>query len=361
MMMKCRENAPSRKTPAVNATTQRQSAATFLIYLVMTIPVILFTGQFVVVVSAIPRKTRLTWVNGIGYRYDHMEEEAPFISRFFGGKRVDFYHNPTAMSSDDDVAGYYRDLTQAGAQKLGRITEEVEGLSRHLRDAVAAVGKNGRVIHIAHSQGALVTSLAAKKLTTREMRQIEVLAFGGAASLRSTPATPFLRCVNYYALNDPLLFVVPTAEQALRSGLVSDDEFCFLAPRDGDPITDHHLLGPTYAQALQWEGRRFQHEYQSVAYRTVRFMVLLLKAIMIVLFNRCLILLKKVESTVMVPFYDNIVRPAIVMMMDLIKLSMMILQKERKRFSEDFLAIAIHRDMISRDLRHSDLALNTSC
>lgn len=149
-------------------------------------------------------------------------------------------------------------------------------LNRHLKNAVAEVGKNGRVIHIAHSQGALVTALAAKHLTPLEMNQMEVLAFGGAAALRKTPQTPFARCINYYSVNDPLLFVVPTAAQALRSGFVHDEEFCFLAPRSGDPIADHGLLGPTYSKALYWEGQRYQAQYQSIVYRTCRFLALLI-------------------------------------------------------------------------------------
>lgn len=141
---------------------------------------------------------------------------------------------------------------------------------RHLRESVAEVGKRGRVVHIAHSQGALITSLAAKKLSPLEMSQIEVLAFGGAVALRKTPETPFARVVNYYSVNDPLLLMVPTAAQALRSGLVADEEFCFLAPRVGDPIRDHDLLGPTYRTALGWEGIRFQQTYQSILYRSTR-------------------------------------------------------------------------------------------
>jgi hypothetical protein len=145
-----------------------------------------------------------------------------------------------------------------------------------LKNAVAAVGKRGRVIHIAHSQGALVTALAAKHLTPLEMNQMEVLAFGGAEALRKTPKTPFARCINYYSVNDPLLFVVPSAAQALRSGFVHDEEFCFLAPRSGDPVEDHSLLGPTYAKALYWEGQLFQTKYQSLAFRSFRFLVLLI-------------------------------------------------------------------------------------
>jgi hypothetical protein len=57
-----------------------------------------------------------------------MEEGQKAISNFFGGKRVMFCHNPTSMSDDDDTLGYIGDLTQAGTQKLGRITQEVDTL-----------------------------------------------------------------------------------------------------------------------------------------------------------------------------------------------------------------------------------------
>jgi hypothetical protein len=212
----------------------------------------------------------LTWINGIAYNLDHMVVAQVEISKYFGGKNVEFCHNPTSMEHEEDLKGYLTDLSQAGQQKLGLITEEVDSLVKHLQDAVKYVGKYGVVIHIAHSQGALITSLASKKLSTNDMGHIEVLTFGGAAALRKTPKTPFKRCINYYAVNDPLLMVVPSAAQALRSGLVADDEFCFLAPRCGDPILDHDLCGPTYAQALQWEGDRFKRIYISPLRRALR-------------------------------------------------------------------------------------------
>ena len=227
------------------------------------------------------RKTRLTWVNGIAHNLDHMEEGERFMSKLFAGKPIIYCHNPTAMEHDEDMKGYLFDLTQAGQQKLGVSTAEVDTLVKHLKESVADVGKNGCVIHIAHSQGALITHLAAKHLTKDEMSHIEILAFGGATALRKTPQTPFKRCINYYSVNDPLLMVVPSAAQALRSGLVvgnGDDEFCFLAPRIGDPIRDHHLWGPTYAQALQWEGDRFHQIYVSHAYRLFRFLSLFILA-----------------------------------------------------------------------------------
>lgn len=83
--------------------------------------------------------------------------------------------------------------------------------------------------------------------------------------------------------------VVPSAAQALRSGLLvgdGDDEFCFLAPRIGDPIRDHNLWGPTYAQALQWEGDRFHQIYVSPVFRIYRFVFLLMQALIVTLVNR---------------------------------------------------------------------------
>jgi predicted transcriptional regulator len=134
------------------------------------------------------RKTRLTWVNGIAYGLHHMESEKHDISKLFGGKEVEYCRNPTSMSNDEDLLGYYSDLTQAGTQKLGRMTAEVNKLVDHLKESIAKVGKRGKVIHIAHSQGALLTALASKLLTPLEMSQIEVLAFGGAAALRKNSA-----------------------------------------------------------------------------------------------------------------------------------------------------------------------------
>lgn len=233
----------------------------------------------VLVNSTHAAKTQLTWVNGIGHNLEHMDLPTSVIQDLFGGTEPEFCHNPTAMTSEEDYMGYLGDLTQAGAQKLGRITAEVNSLVRHLKAALGRVGKNGRIVHIAHSQGALITSLAARQLNATEMSRIEVIAFGGAAALRRCAATPFARCVNYYSVNDPLLALVPSAERALRSGflgvcsrgLPSDEpEFVFLTPRGGDPVLDHGLLGPTYLQALQWEGRRFQRLYQPISHRAAR-------------------------------------------------------------------------------------------
>jgi hypothetical protein len=74
------------------------------------------------------RKTRLTFVNGIGYALSHILLEEKAISKLFGGEKVEYCHNPTAMTHEGDTVGYLGDLTQAGTQKLGRSTAEVVAL-----------------------------------------------------------------------------------------------------------------------------------------------------------------------------------------------------------------------------------------
>ena len=74
----------------------------------------------------------LTWVNGIAHNLDHMENGQTSISSLFGGRPVVFCHNPTAMTGEGDYRGYIGDLTQAGTQKLGRITAEVDALVRYV-------------------------------------------------------------------------------------------------------------------------------------------------------------------------------------------------------------------------------------
>lgn len=91
-------------------------------------------------------------------------------------------------------------------------------------------------------------------------------SFGGAATI-CTSEFPFARCINYYAVNDPILNVVPSAVKALKSGFSfgggMEQEIIFLASRTGDPVTDHGLLNPTYLEALLWEGQRYQSLYLS--------------------------------------------------------------------------------------------------
>jgi hypothetical protein len=186
-----------------------------------------------------PCRTKLTWVNGIAHLPEHMVDPTYVISSAFGNVKVDYCHNPSAMTSESDYIGFVKDGIQASGHQMGRVTKEVDTLVDHLRDALDEVGRSGKVIHIAHSQGSVITWLAAKRLTPEECRRIEVISFGGAATI-CTSEFPFSRCINYYAVNDPILNVVPAAVKALRTGFSfgsgMEQEIIFLASRTGKSI-----------------------------------------------------------------------------------------------------------------------------
>ena len=79
------------------------------------------------------------------------------------------------MSKPSDAIGYVKDLTQATTQLFGRITAEVNDLVEHLRSLCSQTGDHGKVLHLCHSQGVLITYLAAQKLDPSEQRKIEII------------------------------------------------------------------------------------------------------------------------------------------------------------------------------------------
>lgn len=78
-------------------------------------------------------------------------------------------------------------------------TEEVRQLAQHLSTNLDAMGGDGLLVHIAHSQGALITSLCRRHLTTAQCARIHVIVLGGAASISDRE---FGSAVNYYCTNE---------------------------------------------------------------------------------------------------------------------------------------------------------------
>jgi hypothetical protein len=87
-----------------------------------------------------------------------------------------------------------------------------------------------------------------------------VVNFGGA---RSITQKYFAKATNYYARNDPILYVNRRAMALMQQVMNQTDgeviylkhntSFVFLQGRAGDALADHSLVGPTYLMALQRE------------------------------------------------------------------------------------------------------------
>lgn len=71
---------------------------------------------------------------------DHMDEGSEPINARFNAN-VEFCHNPTAMTTENDYVVFLGELTQAGYHKLGKFTQEVDTLVEHLRNAIKSAGE----------------------------------------------------------------------------------------------------------------------------------------------------------------------------------------------------------------------------
>ena len=96
--------------------------------------------------------------------------------------------------------GALSDLSQAALQKVfSADTEGVRQLAQHLSTHLEAVGSDGLLVHIAHSQGALITSLCLRHLTIAQRARVHVIVLGTAESISDRE---FGSAVNYYCTNE---------------------------------------------------------------------------------------------------------------------------------------------------------------
>lgn len=148
-------------------------------------------------------------------------------------------------------------------------------LAEHLRNILNDLRPKGRVLHIAHSGGAILTYLAVKyHLTYAESSRIDVVTLGGGRSLTHKYFKG--RILNYYARNDPVLILEKRASYLMKIvaamktndsyDTIRDDKhnttFVFIQPIAKDPLMDHSMYGPTYRLALSWEAVEYRKRLQ---------------------------------------------------------------------------------------------------
>jgi hypothetical protein len=211
----------------------------------------------------IPNQMIVTFVNGIYHSENDVKEISEYLKATFRCDVRSFY-NPTSGS-------WVKDAYKAGFEMVLRPNDLAlaKKLAEHLRSALNDVNpKQGRVLHIAHSGGAILTYLAAKyHLTHSEVTRIDVITLGGGRSLTRKYFRG--RLFNYYARNDPVLIVEQRAAKLLKRtrndtyeeirDIKHNTSFVFLTGIAKDPIFDHSMNGPTYRKALAYEAEQFQH------------------------------------------------------------------------------------------------------
>ena len=208
-------------------------------------------------------KIAVSFINGIYHSNEDWNRITENLTAEFGVP-VHAMYNPSS-------GRWLYDATQAGYELLRSPADSatVSKLAMHLRGLLATLEPPGRVLHLAHSGGAIITYLAAKhRLTREETDRIDVATFGGARSITRKYFRG--RTVNYYARNDPLLVLDRRANSLVkRATNGSFDEvyyqkyntsFIFMLGVANNPILDHSMEGPTYLMALRreaiWRRRR---------------------------------------------------------------------------------------------------------
>jgi hypothetical protein len=219
----------------------------------------------------------VTFINGIHHTYEECKNISAILETVLGAPVFPFY-NPTTGS-------WMKDLSRASVDLIFRSDDIV--LARNLTEHFRKIFRDdlhpqGRILHIAHSGGAILTYLAAKHhLSRQEANRIDVITFGGGKSItRKYFSTG--RVVNYYARNDPLTIIDMRTNGLLRkyeSGLVSlqnttttrerkhgtmnekkhNTTFVFLEAVMNHPLSDHSMFGPTYRMAMDLEADQLKN------------------------------------------------------------------------------------------------------
>lgn len=203
----------------------------------------------------------ITFVNGIYHSVEDWVRISTNLENIFGYEVRPFY-NPSS-------GWWMTDISRAGFDLVLRPNDLMiaRDLAEHLRAALADLHPHGRVLHLAHSGGAILTYLAAKHhLTYHEIARIDVATLGGGKSITRKYFKGWVR--NYYSRNDPLTVVDNRANKLLkRSGSAPVAEvrdtkhntsFVFIEPLERNPISDHSMECRTYGIALRMESLAMQ-------------------------------------------------------------------------------------------------------
>lgn len=186
-----------------------------------------------------------------------------------------------------------QDATRAGYHLVLKPNdaETVYSLAIHLRTLLSELPPRGRLLHIAHSGGAILTYLAAKHhLTYSETSRIDVVTFGPGRSITRKYFQG--RLVNYYATNDPVVLLDKRAgtlirKQAEYSRWISQNlslntsyfsvrdakhntTFTFISAIANHPILDHSMEGPTYRLGMEIEAANYRQRLEQLVEDTLR-------------------------------------------------------------------------------------------
>ncbi|MEI6531374.1 MAG: RHS repeat-associated core domain-containing protein [Chlamydiota bacterium] len=146
------------------------------------------------------------------------------------------------------------DICDCVANFFGAPTTPVRLLQDVVKRDVQAVGENGRVNVIAHSQGGLIAHIAAKQLPPSVNLQLDIHTIGSAKIIQRGP---FENVANHVSSRDPIPWIADPMNRLAGAylGTVS------VHPSLGGFI-DHSLDGETYKQVFKTLSQDLKTQYQ---------------------------------------------------------------------------------------------------
>lgn len=194
-------------------------------------------------------RVRISAINGIQYTLLHARSLWTAVSNEFGTKIHYVYYPTKGHQFVDGSTALWEKHFQVNEELVDLLVEHWKGLI----EEVGGVNGPGVIYHIAHSQGGLVTSRAARKLPPEYRRKIHMITYGA----HEHPLLEFASLTNVMCKADRIDYFNPYDTDHPSVVLID--------PIPGGTIYANHGVEPgqVYWKHIQMTAKDFRQKYES--------------------------------------------------------------------------------------------------
>lgn len=199
-------------------------------------------------------KVRISFINGILTTHNGLSSALQELSESHGNVNIHYVYRPTK--------GWVRDILHSFAVKLGLVSEQAQSLAtlwQRMIGEMGGVDNGGKIIHYAHSIGAVETVRALALLTEAEQKLIHIYAFGSPSLGEENPHQ---QTYHFVSIRDGVpLLSLPAYIQACTGTIPN---VVFLGHLYGFPFIDHLFRDQTYLDLWKSMGKTFVDWYGTI-------------------------------------------------------------------------------------------------
>lgn len=200
-------------------------------------------------------KVRVSYINGILTTHQGLLSTVTALSETHGNVNIHYVYRPTN--------GWVHDILTSFAVCLGYVSKEAQTLAATwkllIRD-MGGVEGGGKIIHYAHSIGAIETIRALGLMTEKEQLLIHVYAFGSPSLTQENPSYQ----VNHFvSVRDGVSLLNLVSFIRACTGEIS--HVVFTGNPFGIPLIDHLFCDQAYGDIWKSMGRTFMEWYGTIS------------------------------------------------------------------------------------------------